>query len=76
MEAVQVSLGYQLHQILISGPVLRKKNQMIGLLLLPGQLILHGAAGYIDLAAQNGLYSVLDAGFIEGHCAIHDTMVG
>ena len=76
VKAFDLPNGNKLHEVLVPGPVLGKKDQMIeltaGLHVLDGV----GTARNIDFAANDGLDSLPDAFLIKLDGTIHDTVIG
>ena len=71
------TLGYNLHQILIAGIILRKKNQMIVPFIGNGTLPLKaGTRGNIYFTADYGIDAFGLTGFIKVNHAVHNTVVG
>ena len=73
--SVDKSLGDYLNQILISGFIFYKQNQMALPFIFFRILIRQSARGSIDLTADNRLDALLPALFIEVHYAEHHAVI-
>ena len=75
VEAVDKSLGHHQAEILIALAVLAQQHQMVGVVIDAVDPVCHGAAGNIDLTADDGLDASGFGCFVEVDTAIHNAVV-
>ena len=75
VEALDVGLGDQLHQVAVAGVVAGQQHQ-VGRAALAGVLVVPAVVGDVDLAADDGLDAGVAAGGVEVHHAVEGAVVG
>ena len=75
VEAFDVGLGDQLHQVAVAGIVAGQQHQ-VGRAALAGVLVVPAVVGDVDLAADDGLDAGVAAGGVEVHNTIEGAVVG
>ena len=76
VKALDEALGDQIAEVAVAGLVAAEEDE-VGVVVVQAVLLLRAAArGDIDLAADDGLDPLGDAGLIEVHRAVHDAVVG
>ncbi len=77
IEALHKALGYNFHEVVVSGIIFRQQNQMI-ITILSVRIfpVKAGSRRHIDLTADDGLDAHLPCRPVKVDDTVHDTMVG
>ena len=77
VEALRVADGHELHEVVVARLVLGQERQVVvGLLDAGPRLVVAAARGHVDLAAEDGLDALVEAGVVEGDRSEHVAVVG
>jgi len=76
IKALELGCGLDLHEIVIAGLIFGKQDEVGGLGIQLGILLIHAPGRDIDLAAEDGLDPSLFGRVIEMKDSEHDAMIG
>ena len=74
VEAFQVGLGDQLHQVAVAPVIPGQHREVVGAL-VGGEAVAPAARGHVQLTPDDGLDARLQAGGVELHHAVHSAVV-